>query len=341
MLDEAWKQYRGWAARARQQQTRTKRWNYVAIIMVVVTAILGTLSSQLHEKSTYLVWITVASALLTAVSGWLGREALAVDGETNWVKARALAEAIKSECFRYAGRSGIYAVEGEEAETAFTDRIVSFKTEILDVRLVPGDPTPPVGGSPPPPSDMTSKWYIENRLGEQRRYFQKTLTRSDKKVFLYRLVALGTMVLGALCSTAAGFTDWPIAAWTGVVTTISAAFIAAGMNERAQAIGAAAARMINQFDDILLKQNRFTTAALVEKTEDALHEENVAWIEIMKKTRAAAAAAAAQEGGGTTPAGNAPPEEPVADGPPDGQAQDGPPAEEPPAEEPPAEEPPK
>ena len=303
MLEEAWKLYRGWAARARHQQARTTLWNQIALGAVVLTAFLGTLAGQVEEGSTIVIIITGISAVVTAISGWLGREALAVDSETKWVKARGFAEAIKSECFRFAGGVGDYAGGGDKAETAFSDRVIALRAEIRDLGLAPGDPTPPAGGSEPPPAGMTKEWYLEKRVGEQRAYFVKTVTRSDRKIFWYRVVALGSMVLAALCSVAAGIAPkWPIAAWTGVITTISAAFIAAGMNERAKAIGAAAAGMINQIDDILLQKTRLSLDALVARTEDALHVENMQWRETMQKTRDAAVAAAAQQQADAAPA---------------------------------------
>jgi hypothetical protein len=152
---------------------------------------------------------------------------------------------------------------------------------------------------------MTKPWYLENRLDEQRRYFDKTLSRSARKIFWYRTIALGSMVLAALCSAAVGLTELPIAPWTGVITTISAAFVAAGMNERTQAISAAAVRTINKLDEILFEQELLSLTELVERTEDALQEENMQWRETMQKSRAAAALAAsatAQDDGGAVAA---------------------------------------
>jgi hypothetical protein len=342
MLEEAWKLYRGWAARARQQQATTQMWNRIALFMVVLTAFLGTFSSQFDKDSKVVFWIAMTSAVIAAVSGWLGREALAVESETKWVKARGFAESLKSECFRFAGGVGAYAGGGADASKAFRDRFRALRAEVNDLDIAPGDPTPPAGGSEPPQAGMAKDWYVEKRLGDQRRYFQKTLDRSARKIFWYRIIALASMVLAAMCSAAVGLTDLPIGPWTGVITTISAAFVAAGMNERAQAISASAARMINQIDDIMIERELLTLTELVERTEDALLAENLQWRETMQKTRAAAVAAAAQrDGQGAAPAGppaHAPADEPV-DGPPvDGPAEERP-VEDPAVEAPPADEP--
>jgi len=324
MLDQAWSVYRGWAARARQQQATTQMWNRIALSMVVLTAFLGTLSGQLGDQPRIVFWIAMVSAVIAAVSGWLGREALAVESETKWVKARGFAEAIKSECFRFAGGVGAYAGGGAEATKAFRDRFRMLRAEINDLDIAPGDPTPPPGGSAPPPADMSSEWYLANRLREQRGYFEKTFARSARKVALYRMIALGSMVLAALCSAAAGIdAETRIAAWTGVITTVSAAFIAAGMNERAKAISSAAVRAINRLDDILIEGELLSLSELVEQTEDSLQDENMQWRETMRKTRAAAIAASPPAPGAT------PAEEAQPDTPPDNPEGDAPGGEEP------------
>jgi hypothetical protein len=50
----------------------------------------------------------------------IGREILSADSEARWLRARATAEAIKSECFRFAAKLGDYA--GPGAQSAFAAR---------------------------------------------------------------------------------------------------------------------------------------------------------------------------------------------------------------------------
>jgi len=49
------------------------------------------------------------AAVAAAKAPILGREILSVDSEARWIRARATAEAIKSECFRFAAQLGDYA----------------------------------------------------------------------------------------------------------------------------------------------------------------------------------------------------------------------------------------
>ena len=53
--------------------------------------------------------LACAAAVASALSLYVGRQALAVGAESGWLRARATAEAIKSECFRFAGGVGDYA----------------------------------------------------------------------------------------------------------------------------------------------------------------------------------------------------------------------------------------
>lgn len=59
----------------------------------------------------------ILAAVAAAVTPILGREILSMQREARWIRARATAEAIKSECFRFAAELGDYA--GPSGTSAF------------------------------------------------------------------------------------------------------------------------------------------------------------------------------------------------------------------------------
>jgi hypothetical protein len=129
MIEEAWNEYRGWARRARMLQTSARRWSRLSFACSGLAAILGTAAAQVAGGSVLGRALAFAAAVVAAVTPVIGREILSVDSETRWVRARATAEAIKSECFRFAAQLGEYA--GPAARSAFVARRDALAEPVL------------------------------------------------------------------------------------------------------------------------------------------------------------------------------------------------------------------
>ena len=117
MIEEAWDQYRGWAKRARTLQTSPRRWSRVAFVCAGLAAILAAAASQVTSGSISGRALAFLAAVAAAMAPILGREILSVDSEARWIRARATAEAIKSECFPFAAPLGDYA--GASRQSSF------------------------------------------------------------------------------------------------------------------------------------------------------------------------------------------------------------------------------
>ena len=109
-----------------------RRWNFWAMAALILTAFLGAAATF---AGTYGAgWpasgdigraLACAAAIASALSLYVGRQALAVGAESGWLRARATAEAIQSECFRFAAGVGDYAPDkasDAEAANAFIER---------------------------------------------------------------------------------------------------------------------------------------------------------------------------------------------------------------------------
>ena len=126
------------------------------------------------------------AAVAAATAPILGREILSVDSEARWIRARATAEAIKSECFRFAAQLGDYA--GSSARAAFIARRNTLSEQAERAGLTPlPDPVPSSGDARRPPSPLTMPWYIEHRLNEQMRYYANGQTENEEGVRRFRV----------------------------------------------------------------------------------------------------------------------------------------------------------
>jgi len=233
MIEEAWDEYRGgWAKRARTLQTSSRRWSRVAFGCAGLAAILGAAASQVTGGSISSRALAFLAAVAAAMASILGREILSVDSEARWIRARATAEAIKSECFRFAAQLGDYA--GSSARAAFIARRSTLSEQAERAGLTPlPDPVPSSGDARLPPFPLTMPWYIEHRLDEQMRYYANGQTENEEGVRRYRVAGFAAAVIAAILGVAASnFGQGWFAPWVGVMTTLAAAAAAYGLLDR-------------------------------------------------------------------------------------------------------------
>jgi SMODS and SLOG-associating 2TM effector domain 1/Protein of unknown function (DUF4231) len=301
MIEQAWNEYRGWAKRARSLEAKAGRWNLWAMIALVATGVLGAASSFFGASATdwlpgwlshdqFATALACAAAIASALSLYVGRQALAVGAESGWLRARATAEAIKSECFRFAGGVGDYAPgkasEGDAA-TAFIDRRKAIAARAAGDSLTPeDDPVEPAGDDGRPSRPMTDKWYLTNRIDGQVEFYRRG---QEKNESAYQRLQLWTFLAGAIIavvSAVAAVYGARFAAWTGALTTFGAAVSAYGLAERQKYLAASYAAMKANLERLKERYlvGDVTLQSLVASAEDLMESEHAAWIDQMAKT---------------------------------------------------------
>jgi hypothetical protein len=297
MIEQAWNEYRGWAKRARSLQKSADRWNFWAMIALIATGFLGaaatfsgTLPPECRPGGEVARAFGCAAAVSAALSLYVGRQALAVGAESGWLRARATAEALKSECFRFAAGVGRYAPNKSsdaEAADAFIERRKALAARAAGDSLTPeDDPVGPAGDDRRPSRPMTDKWYLSNRIDRQIEFYKRG---RDKNENGYRRLQLWTFVAGAVVaavSAVAAVYGARFAAWTGALTTVGAAVSAYGLAERQKYLAASYAAMNANLERT---KERFalggvTLGALVAAAEDLMESEHAAWIDQMART---------------------------------------------------------
>jgi hypothetical protein len=290
ILETAWGQYRAWAARARQQQGEARSWAMVALLLACVSAACGALASQAWA-GTLAAWVgldpsagKMAFAFLAsaaaAAAPIVGRDILAVGRESAWIRARATAETIKSECFRYAAGLDEYAARNVEAARAFDTRIAAL-VKAAEAAGLAHLAVPETTNDPRRPApDMTAEWYLLNRLMEQRNYFAKGQISNEATVTKLRLASLGLALAAAVLGVSATWLGQEaVAPWIGVMTTLATSVAAFGLMERRQFLAASYGAMVGQLDRLkgLFGEGALDLRTLVAGCEDLLAAENRAW----------------------------------------------------------------
>ena len=140
-------------------------WNFWALVALVVTGASGR-GGELLPEPTRQSWLRASCRMIScarsparrrlpsALSLYVGRQALAVGAESGWLRARATAEAIKSECFRFAAGVGDYAPDkasDADAANAFIERRKAIAARAAGDSLTPEDDPVGAAGDEQPP----------------------------------------------------------------------------------------------------------------------------------------------------------------------------------------------
>jgi len=286
MFEEAWNEYRSWARRARMLQTSARRWSRLSFACSGLAAILGTAAAQVAGGSVLGRALAFAAAVVAAVTQVLVREILSVDSEARWIRARATAEAIKSECFRFAAQIGDYA--STAARTAFVARRNALAEPAERAALTPlVDPIPKEGDARCPPVPLTAAWYMEHRLDEQMRYYARGQAENEQAATQLRTISFTSAIVAAILGVAgSSFGQEWFASWIGVMTTITVAVMAYGLLDRRQYLAATYGAMAMRLSRIkeMFSEATVDLASLVTTTEDLLQTEHAAWSEQMTRT---------------------------------------------------------
>jgi multidrug transporter EmrE-like cation transporter len=282
MIETAWDEYRGWAARARELQIASKKWNTAALISVVVAAFCGAAATQAAGTPVGRAFSLLA-AIAAALTPILGREIFALGNEAKWIQSRAIGEAIKSECFRFAARSGIYA--GADAENRFLARRDELAASTVEAGLAPkSDPAGEKGDKRRPSDSMDPAWYIVNRIDDQITYYSQRQAEHEAAVKRLRYFAFGASAVAAVFGVAGLTSQQIFAPWIGTLTTVVTAVAAYGLLDRREYLAASFAAMATGLRRIKDCAGSLALVDFVTQAEDLMRSEHAAWTERMTQT---------------------------------------------------------
>ncbi len=282
MIENAWTEYRAWARRARMMQAASRRWSKIALAMAALAAVLGCAAGQAGIANTpgrVLAFLAAAAAAVTPV---LGRDILDAKREAGWIRARATAEAIKSECFRFAAGIGPYGAAGAAAAFALRRAALAEPATREGLTSLPDPDQRPDTRQPPVAID--ANWYLANRLREQRdRFYLPGQERHERAARNLRATSLCLSIAAALTGAAAGALNavW-LAPWIGVISSIGALLVAYGLLDRRQFLAATYAAMAASLSRI--EETSVDLTSLVNCTEALLEGEHAGWTERMSKS---------------------------------------------------------
>lgn len=219
-LAYAWGQYRVWAATSRQKKAEIFSWKLRVLVLTIVGALLGTVSSRLSGISDPAAWIIgIAGGVSVSLAAYLGREILSPDQERLWIRARSMAEALKAEILLF--RTSAAPYDAADPAPKLMGRVQEHLATVEDMQSAKLSADEQRQGLSEGPLSLQD--YIRERLDDQVEHFYRPRVQQyDRLMKRWRNVNLA---LGALAAVLGVLGKWT-GAWVAVVTTVTTAVAA-------------------------------------------------------------------------------------------------------------------
>jgi len=178
MLAFVWGEYRKWATTSRQRKAAISRVSGVVLILMLLGTALGTLTPVLKPDATHptllflvgkvMPWV---AAVALGIATYLTNQLLTDAERLSWVKARAAAEALKSEAFKYVTRVPPY-------DTNQRDALLETKSDEIAATLQSLEPSPLTDverAAKRPVDPLTDADYQRTRVKDQLDFYTQGL----------------------------------------------------------------------------------------------------------------------------------------------------------------------
>lgn len=220
-LNHSWEKYKTLSAISRNIKNEYIKWSKVVFGLGILGAIFGTLAQEFQSTvstDTGPKILGGLSALCLGLAGYFSKEILNPQTQKDWIRARSMAESIKSQIYLYLSRTSPY--DNENPHSLLVEKTAAlnlYDGELPTVQLTEEEKTKHL---PTEPFGITN--YINDRVQDQINNFyniraaeyQSLMDRFKK--FTWGLGSLA-IILGTL-QTASGFSGFAV--WIAVITTI-------------------------------------------------------------------------------------------------------------------------
>lgn len=303
-LEELWAKFRGWDQRARALKADLDRRRLLTLVLTVTGAFLATLagqgeslsgvgSGQLGEIAGSVGaalkglpadrLISGASAAAMAVAAMLVQPMLDPSKERQWIRARALAEASKSEAFKFATRTPPYH-EADASQKA----LAKLQELLASGADVPAAQAPARGpGIEAPGYPMAIEDYVRHRIVDQvEGFYLPKATQNERRSAGCALVVQTLSLVAALLGTTGAVGGGGGHEWIAFLGAGSAAIGAFALAKRYQHLAATyrvtADRLTLRLTAWKIARNEPTSVgadqALVQDAEAILAGEHETWM---------------------------------------------------------------
>jgi hypothetical protein len=228
-----------WSETANQLKATIDNARWLVFVLSILGALAATIAGQMSPPdpgalaSSPRTWVAIIGVVCLAAATFFTSRLLGTAHVTDWVRARALAEALKREAYKFAAKAAPYdgADRPQAAQLLEQERI---KIEKDGEDLLPKQ-VPAKGPGSTPRQDLSQDDYLARRVNDQIKWYRDKAQDYGKIARRLRqtefALALAATLITALATVSgkspliAGMT-FDIAALTAVLTTIAGSILA-------------------------------------------------------------------------------------------------------------------
>jgi SMODS and SLOG-associating 2TM effector domain 1/Protein of unknown function (DUF4231) len=275
-----WGQYRVWAATSRALKARITRWSLLVLALTVAGTGLGTMGPFLPvppRVGATLPWI---AAVALGMAAYFTSQLLGDSARESWVKTRAMAEALKSECYLYVTRTPPFDHDdAADVLAGRTEALLRSAPSILAVSISENERSKGF-----PNAAWTVDDYVAQRVREQiDGFYRGAITRHRHAVRVGQVIAIAFGIVAVILSASTGSRAPGSASWMGALlgaVTTAAAAIAAWFQSGNHLQNALSYQTVVAKLELLLAQRHAPgrEAKLVADAESIFQAEHAAWL---------------------------------------------------------------
>jgi conflict system pore-forming effector with SLATT domain/uncharacterized protein DUF4231 len=274
-----WREYRSWAYTSRRLKQRITKIGKGVLVMTILGTAIGTLAPLLKETG-YASAVDIVAwlgALTLAIAAFLTTQLLVDSEQQAWIKARAIGEGFKSECFKFITGTPPYDVQN--AAQVLGDRIGELRRTV-PVNVKDEAPAADVAKDLPR-GPMTVAEYINTRFTDQVEiFYPRAIQRHRAELTRAKVIAIVVGILAvALSAGTSALGAWTAAA-LGIITTTAATIATWFQSGRHQQL---AQNYQDALDKLRLLKIRHETSGVPDKqfvaeAESVFQAEHAAWL---------------------------------------------------------------
>lgn len=277
----------GWSVTANKLKASIDRSRWAVFIFSVLGAFLAALASQLGAATSGTGgvasdprrWLAIAGALSLATATFFTQRLLGQEHITNWVRARAISEALKREAYKFAAGAAPYDQANAENLLNVERQKIEADGDDLIATLVTN---PPQGSVPR--AMLTLPQYVQRRVDGQIDYYKKYAGSYRTAATWLRRIEFGLALAATLITAIASITGnhifgigFDIAALTAVLTTVAGAVLAHVEASRFDFLVTTYLATARRLEDRKTEPHE-PLSSFINHCEDILATENLSWI---------------------------------------------------------------
>jgi hypothetical protein len=283
-LASTWSRYMAWAQTARELKASLDRSRLWTLILAIGGALLVTLGQQIGSLPATMApraglaakIVGLGGAGAIALSTYFAREALSNESVQRWTRCRSAAESLKACTYLY--RAAVPPFDGAdrdqkllERRTAIENAIEGVEQSVIQVQDANFDP-----------SFLSADDYCAKRVDDQVKFYENWTVDYQKKTRALRAVVLWLGAIAVILGVVTAL-KLPVAGWTAVIATITAAITSHVHSQRYQSLIAtyqATTRHLETLKDKWVAGGKAEASrnTFIQSCEDTMALENSAWV---------------------------------------------------------------